>query len=61
MKYAVEMGSVAKIHIPRFIKIGSGIQRMIGEGSQTAWKSHKLTHQYVAVLIIIFAVSLVIP
>jgi hypothetical protein len=25
MKYAVEMGSVAMIHIPSFIKIGAGI------------------------------------
>jgi hypothetical protein len=32
MRYAVEMGSGAIIYkyIPSFIKIGSGIQRMIG-------------------------------
>jgi hypothetical protein len=30
MKYAVEMGSGAKICIPGFIKIGSGIQKLIG-------------------------------
>jgi hypothetical protein len=30
MKYAVEMGSVAMIYIPRFIKVGSGIQKLIG-------------------------------
>jgi hypothetical protein len=29
MKYAVEMGSGAMIYIPSFIKIGSGIQKMI--------------------------------
>jgi hypothetical protein len=29
MKYAVEMGSGAKIYIPSFIKIGSGIQKLI--------------------------------
>jgi hypothetical protein len=29
MKYAVEMGSGAMIYIPRFIKIGSGIQKLI--------------------------------
>jgi hypothetical protein len=28
--YAVEMGSGAVIYIPSFIKIGSGIQRLIG-------------------------------
>jgi hypothetical protein len=31
MKYAVEMGSGAMIYIPSFIKIGSGIQKLIGE------------------------------
>jgi hypothetical protein len=30
MKYAVEMGSGAIIYIPSFIKIGSGIQKLIG-------------------------------
>jgi hypothetical protein len=30
MKYAVEMGSGAMIYIPSFIKIGSGIQKLIG-------------------------------
>jgi hypothetical protein len=29
MKYAVEMGSAAMIHIPSFIKIASGIQKLI--------------------------------
>jgi hypothetical protein len=32
MKYAVEMGSGAMIHVPSFVKIGSGIQKLIGEG-----------------------------
>jgi hypothetical protein len=36
MKYAVEMGSNAMIYIPSFIKIGSGIQKLIWEDSQTA-------------------------
>jgi hypothetical protein len=31
MKYAVEMGSDAMIYKPSFIKIGSGIQTLIGE------------------------------
>jgi hypothetical protein len=30
MKYAVEMGSGAMMYIPSFIKIGSGIQKLIG-------------------------------
>jgi hypothetical protein len=29
MKYATEMGSGAMIHIPSFMKIGSGIQRLL--------------------------------
>jgi hypothetical protein len=32
MKYAVEMGSGAVIYIPSFIKICSGIQKLMGEG-----------------------------
>jgi hypothetical protein len=30
MKYAIEMGSGAMIYIPNFIKIGSGIQKLMG-------------------------------
>jgi hypothetical protein len=30
MKYAVEMGSGAVIYVPSFIKIGSGIRKIIG-------------------------------
>jgi hypothetical protein len=30
MKYAVEMGSRARIYIPSFIKIGLGVQKVIG-------------------------------
>jgi hypothetical protein len=32
MKYAVEMGSGAMIYIPSFIKIGSGIQKLLRGG-----------------------------
>jgi hypothetical protein len=32
MKYAVEMGSGAMVHIPSLIKIGSVIQKLIGRG-----------------------------
>jgi hypothetical protein len=44
MQYAVEMGSGVMICIPGFLKIGSGIQKLMGGGgpSQTAWRSHKL-------------------
>jgi hypothetical protein len=35
MKYAVEMGSGAMIYIPSFIKIGSGIQKLIGGYTDT--------------------------
>jgi hypothetical protein len=31
MKHAVEMGSGAMIYIPSFIKIGSGIMKLMGE------------------------------
>jgi hypothetical protein len=43
MKYAIEIGSYAMIYIPSFIKIGSGIQNMIGvfRDSQMVWRSHK--------------------
>jgi hypothetical protein len=30
MKYAAEMDSGAMVHIPSFIKIGSGVQKLIG-------------------------------
>jgi hypothetical protein len=33
MKYVIEMGSGAMIHIPSFIKIGSGIQKLKREGA----------------------------
>jgi hypothetical protein len=35
MNYAVEMDSGAMIYISSFIKIGSGIQNLIGGDSQT--------------------------
>jgi hypothetical protein len=35
MKYAVEMGLGALIYIPSFIKIGSGIQTLIGGDTHT--------------------------
>jgi hypothetical protein len=35
MKYAIDMGSGAMINILSFIKIGSGIQKLMGEGGFT--------------------------
>jgi hypothetical protein len=32
MKYAIEIGSVAMIYIPSFIKTGSGIQKLLWRG-----------------------------
>jgi hypothetical protein len=32
MKYAIEIGSVPMIYIPSFVKIGSGIQKLMGGG-----------------------------
>jgi hypothetical protein len=34
MKYAGEMGSVAMIYVPSFVKIGSCIQKLIGGNRQ---------------------------
>jgi hypothetical protein len=40
-KYAIEMGSSAMIFIPSFVKIGSGIQKLIGGiHRHTAWRSY---------------------
>jgi hypothetical protein len=49
MKYAVEMGSGIMLYIPSFIKIGSGIRKLMGGGTQTqtAWRSHKPTYIFV--------------
>jgi hypothetical protein len=48
MKYTAAIGSGAMTNIPSFIKTGSGIQKLMGEGfthreTQTAWRSHKPT------------------
>jgi hypothetical protein len=43
MKYTVERGSSAMIYIPSLIQIGSGIQKLIGGDTQTAWCYHKPT------------------
>jgi hypothetical protein len=32
MKYTFEMGSIAIMYIPSFIKIGSAIQKLMAEG-----------------------------
>jgi hypothetical protein len=45
MKYAVEMGSDAMMYIPSYIKICSGIQKLIAgfTDTQTAQRLHKPT------------------
>jgi hypothetical protein len=43
MKYAVEMGSGAMIYIPSFIKIGSGIRKLIRGDTHTGRRSPKPT------------------
>jgi hypothetical protein len=44
MKYAIEMDSVAMIYIRSFIKIDSGIRKLIGAiHRHTGWRSHNPT------------------
>jgi hypothetical protein len=45
MKYAVQMVSGGTVYIPSFIKIGSGVQKIIGgfSDTQTVWRPHKPT------------------
>jgi hypothetical protein len=38
MKYAIEMGSGAMIHIPSFIKIGLAILKLMGSGFTDSMK-----------------------
>jgi hypothetical protein len=45
MKYAVEMGSDSMICIRSFIKIGSGIQKLIGAYTDTERYKHKDTRR----------------
>jgi hypothetical protein len=45
MMYAVEMCSGAVIYLPSFIKIGSGIQKLTGDDTQTH-RSNKPTCVY---------------
>jgi hypothetical protein len=39
VKYTTEMGSGAMIHVPSFIKIGSGIQNFLGGDTNTDTKT----------------------
>jgi hypothetical protein len=48
MKYAVEMGSDAMIYIPSFIKIGSGIQRLILGGGDL--EAHRQNGDHISLL-----------
>jgi hypothetical protein len=42
---AVEMGSGAVIYVPSLIKIGSGIQKLIGEDTRTHIQTNKHRQQ----------------
>jgi hypothetical protein len=44
MKYAVEMGSGAVIYIPSFIKIDSGIQKLMKGREISLTHTHTHTH-----------------
>jgi hypothetical protein len=41
MKYAVELGSGVMTYIPNFIKIGSGIQKLMGGGDSQTHRQHE--------------------
>jgi hypothetical protein len=40
MEYTIEMGSGGMIYIPSFIKIGSGIQKLVGTGDSNTHGQH---------------------
>jgi hypothetical protein len=40
VKYAFEMESGAMMYIPKFVKISSGIQKLIGEGDLQKRREH---------------------
>jgi hypothetical protein len=40
MNYAVEMGPGTMIYVPNFIKIGSGIQTLMGGGDSQKHRQH---------------------
>jgi hypothetical protein len=47
MKYAVQMGSGTVIYIPSFIKIGSGIQKLVWAGGS---QSHRQNGERISLL-----------
>jgi hypothetical protein len=51
MKYAFEMGPGAMIHIPSFVKIGSGIEKFDGGGTHTHSKTHRQQGDLVSLLL----------
>jgi hypothetical protein len=48
MKYAVAMASSGTIHIPIFIKIGSGVQKLLVRDTRTDTHTHTHTHTQTA-------------
>jgi hypothetical protein len=54
VKYAVEMGSSAMIHIPSFIKIGSGIQKLTAgrhTDKQIVWRSRNTAENAITAIL----------
>jgi hypothetical protein len=47
MKYAVGMGSGAMIYIPSFMRIGSGIRKLIEEYTHTDTDSRVISQTYI--------------
>jgi hypothetical protein len=50
MKYAVEMDSDAMAYTPNFIKIGSGIQKLMGGGRNL--RTHKQHGDLISLLLL---------
>jgi hypothetical protein len=49
-EYAVEIGPGAMIHIPLFIKIGSGVQKLVGIYTET----HRQQVNLISLLLVFF-------
>jgi hypothetical protein len=51
MKYAVEMGSGAMIYVPSFIKIDSGIQKLLGGDTHTETQTRRQHRDPISLLL----------
>jgi hypothetical protein len=50
MKYDIEIGSGVMVSIRSFIKVGSGIQMLIGEGTHRHTHTHTHTHKHTQIV-----------